>query len=328
MNETYLEAGRRGKNTWPRYLLGVVFALLMWFVVGGWVSVALGSLLDAPAGQIVTEPSSVGPIAGYLVISASFPVFLLGTVLAVALIHRRSPLTLVTGRRRIDWGRVGTGFGAWFALAVLGGLVGFLIYPSYYSFGPSLAAFVPFLLLALVLTPIQTPAEEVFFRGYLVQGSSLISGNFLFLAITSGVLFMLPHLANPGLDAAFLLLALYHFEFGAFLAWVSLRDGTLELAIGAHAANNHFGAVVLSFEGAALNTPSLFYTDRLVPAYSLIQFLVAAALFYLAVFVLFKRRPKWVRSTPAPLAVGSHRSSEAFPKQQEEGGTRYGAAEG
>jgi hypothetical protein len=34
MNETYLEAGRRGKNTWPRYLLGVVFVLLMWFVVG------------------------------------------------------------------------------------------------------------------------------------------------------------------------------------------------------------------------------------------------------------------------------------------------------
>jgi hypothetical protein len=63
-----------------------------------------------------------------------------------------------------------------------------------------------------------------------------------------------------------------------------------------------------------LNTPSLFYTDRLVPAYSLIQFLVAAALFYVAVFVLFKRRPKRVRSTPAPRAVGSHRSSEAFPK--------------
>jgi hypothetical protein len=114
----------------------------------------------------------------------------------------------------------------------------------------------------------------------------------LFLAVTSGVLSMLPHLANPGMDSAFLPLALYHFGFGAFLAWVSLRDGTLELAIGAHAANNLFGAVVLGFEGSALNTPALFYTDRFVPAYSLIQFLVSAALFYLAVFVLFKKRPK------------------------------------
>ncbi len=52
---------------------------------------------------------------------------------------------------------------------------------------------------------------------------------------------------------------------------------------------------MLSFEGSALNTPSLFYTDRFVPAYNLIQFLVIAVLFYLAVFVLFKRRPE--RST-------------------------------
>src|SRR3712207_1221567 len=104
---------------------------------------------------------------------------------------------------------------------------------------------------------------------------------------------MLPHLlANPELDSNFVLVALYYFAFGAFFAWVSLRDGTLELAIGAHAANNLYGAVVLGFEGSALNTPSLFYTDRFVPAYSLIQFLVAAVLFYLAVFVLFKRRTK------------------------------------
>lgn len=186
------------------------------------------------------------------------------------------------------------GLGVWFVLAVLASLVGFLLDPSAFSLGSNLAAFVPFALLAIVLTPIQATAEEIFFRGYLVQGASLISPNFLFLAVASGVLFMLPHLANPGLDSGFLLVALYHFAFGAFLAWVSLRDGKLELAIGAHAANNLFGAIVLSFEGSALNTPSLFYTDRFVPAYSLVQFLVAAALFYVVVFVLFKRRTKKV----------------------------------
>jgi hypothetical protein len=64
---------------------------------------------------------------------------------------------------------------------------------------------------------------------------------------------MMPHLlANPEVEAGFLLVALYYFGFGAFLAWVSLRDGTLELAFGAHAANNLYGAVVLSFEGSAL----------------------------------------------------------------------------
>ena len=292
VNETYLEAGRRGKNSWWRYLLGVIFIVFMWFVVGGRASLALGNVLGISPEQIATDPSAAGPIAGYLVISASFPVFLLGSVLAVTFLHRRSPLTLVTGRRYIDWRRVGTGLGVWFVLVVLGGLVGFFLDPSAFSLGPNLAAFVPFALLALVLTPIQTTAEEVFFRGYLVQGASLISSNFVFLAVASGVLFMLPHLANPGLDSGFLLVALYHFGFGAFLAWISLKDGTLELAIGAHAANNLFGAIVLGFEGSALNTPSLFLTDRFVPVYSLIQFLVTAALFYVVVFRLFKRRTK------------------------------------
>jgi membrane protease YdiL (CAAX protease family) len=290
--ETYLEAGRRGKNTWWRYLLGFVFVVFMWFVVGGRVSLLLGNVLGISPGQIATDPSAAGPIAGYLVISASFPVFLLGSVLAVTFLHRRSPLTLVTGRQSINWGRVGTGLGVWFALAVVASLVGFLLDPSAFSLGPNLAAFVPFALLALILTPIQTTAEEVFFRGYLVQGASLISSNFLFPAVASGVLFMLPHLANPGMDSGFLLVSLFHFGFGAFLAWVSLKDGALELAIGAHAANNLYGAIVLGFEGSALNTPSLFLTDRFVPAYSLIQFLVTAAIFYVVVFVFFKRRTK------------------------------------
>jgi uncharacterized protein len=304
--ETYLEAGRRGKNSWWRYLLGVVFILFMWFVVGGRASLALGKVLGISPEQIAADPSAAGPIAGYLIISASFPVFLLGSVLAVAFLHRRSPLTLVTGRRHIDWRRVGTGLGVWLALAVLASFVGFFLDPSAFSLGSNLATFVPFALLALVLTPIQTTAEELFFRGYVVQGASLLSSNFLFLAVASGVLFMLPHLANPGLDSGFLLVALYHFGFGAFLAWVCLRDGTLELAIGAHAANNLFGAIVLSFEGSALNTPSLFLTDRFVPVYSLIQFVVTAVLFYVLVFVFFERRTKRFRS---------HRPSRAFPRQ-------------
>ena len=225
MNETYLEVGRRGKNTWWRYLLGVVFVVFLWFVVGGWASVALGNLLGISPGQIATNPSAAGPIAGFLVICAPYPVFLLGSVLVVTLLHRRSPLTLVTGRRSIDWGRVGTGLGVWFALAVVASLVGVLLDPSAFSLGPNLAAFVPFALLALIL------------------------------ALASGVLFMLPHLANPGLDAGFLLVALYHFGFGAFLAWVSLKDGTLELAIGAHAANNLYVVVFVLLKRRTRQVP-------------------------------------------------------------------------
>jgi hypothetical protein len=60
---TFLEAGGRGENAWWRYALGVVFVVFVWFVVGGWASVALGSLLGVSAGQVAAASSSAGPIA-------------------------------------------------------------------------------------------------------------------------------------------------------------------------------------------------------------------------------------------------------------------------
>ena len=87
----------------------------------------------------------------------------------------------------------------------------------------------------------------------------------------------LPHLANPGLDSGFLLVDLYHFG---------------------------FGAIVLGFEGSALNTPSLFLTDRFVPAYSLIQLVVTAAIFYVAVLCSSRGAPRRLRRRFASRAVG------------------------
>jgi hypothetical protein len=73
VNETYMEAGRRGKNTWWRYVLGIVFIVFMWFVVGGWASLALANLLGISPEQIATNTSAAGPIAGYLIIIAPTP---------------------------------------------------------------------------------------------------------------------------------------------------------------------------------------------------------------------------------------------------------------
>jgi membrane protease YdiL (CAAX protease family) len=149
---------------------------------------------------------------------------------------------------------------------------------------------VPFVLVALILTPLQTTTEELFFRGYLVQGASLISKSPIFLITVSAVLFGLLHLLNPEVDSGFVPLALYYLAFGVFLAWISLKDGTTELAIGLHAANNLFAAIVLSFPGSSFNTPSIFYIDWFAPWLDLVGFLALSALFYVMVFVMLKRR--------------------------------------
>ena len=49
---------------------------------------------------------------------------------------------------------------------------------------------------------------------------------------------------------------------GAGLAWVTLRDRTLELAIGAHAANNLSAALVAGYVGSAIPSISLWMLGR------------------------------------------------------------------
>jgi membrane protease YdiL (CAAX protease family) len=288
--ETYIDAARRGKHTWPRYLLGFLLILFFWQVIGAVVS---GFLITAFGGSVADtmNPLSLGGVQGFLVFNINFLIILAGIVLAVALIHRRSPRTLVTPRNRIDLKRVAQGFGAWFLIMCGFALVSFLLDPSIYWSGPDPAAFIPFALVALILTPIQTTTEELFFRGYLMQAASLISKNPLFLIIASGLPFMLVHLGNPEVGADFVTVVLYYFAVGAFFALISLKDGTTELAIGIHAANNLFIALVLNFSGSAFEgTPSLFYATSFDPVSELITFLVWCVLFYVLIFSTLKRR--------------------------------------
>ncbi|WP_228023979.1 type II CAAX prenyl endopeptidase Rce1 family protein [Synechocystis salina] len=79
---------------------------------------------------------------------------------------------------------------AWFVpYCQIGGLGQYLFYPDTFSFNSGLTAFALFVPLALVLTAIQTTTEELFFRGYIVQGASPIWSNRVFLAIVSAVIF-------------------------------------------------------------------------------------------------------------------------------------------
>ncbi|MBE9475094.1 MAG: hypothetical protein IMY85_09410, partial [Chloroflexi bacterium] len=72
---------------------------------------------------------------------------------------------------------------------------------------------------------------------------------------------------------------------GAFLAWISLKDGRLELAIGVHAANNLVAGLVVTFPESVLPTPAILTTTHFEPVFSLIAELIMCALLYLLVFV-------------------------------------------
>ncbi len=280
----YLDLVRLGKNDWWRYLLSVVLILLFWQFLGavpfallmGWY------LLDGdPATDLDTYGLRGDETSIFIVSMLASVFFLAGIFLAVRYIHGRPLRTLITPAPALDWRRAGQGFWVWFVIVALLSLAEALLYPGRYVWTPDLRRFLPFVFLALILIPIQTSAEELFFRGYLLQWVGLRWRNIWLLSALSGLIFGSMHTLNPEFQFNPLLLSVYYFLMGAVPAYVTLRDGRLELALGFHAANNLFAALFANYEITVMPTPSLFTIQT-----QDVLFAVPAACFGLLVFVL------------------------------------------
>lgn len=294
-NVTYVEAAGWGKYRWWRYVLGLMIILFAWMVVANVASALVALVLGGKEGAAALgrlDYAAFDPVGGFLVTMAGFPVFLAGILIAVSLIHQRHPRTLITAREKISWRRVGHGFVAGFVpWVLLGGLGQYLLYPDSFSFNSDLKTFALFVPIALILTAIQTTTEELFFRGYIVQGASLIWSNRVFLAIVSAVIFTLPHATNPesqegGWIGMFVGLFV---GTGLLYAIVSLIDGTTELAIGAHFANNIAYFLLFNWSGSFFAAPALFRISKYHARFYDITSLVLIPIFLVIVFWVFKR---------------------------------------
>lgn len=289
---SYVDAASWGHGSIWRYIIGTLSILFIWLIIGSLATavllIGLGVFQGIPTEdlvQLVLDPSLLGYIPYFLVLNFGFFFFLIGLWLSVTIVHRRSFRSLVTGKSTVSWQRMGMGFVVWAALLGIGTLVEFLVSPGTFTVTFDVRVFIPFAILAILITPLQTTAEELFFRGYLVQSGSLISRNRLFLSIWSGVLFALPHITNPEVASNFGVVLLTYFVLGAFLAWISLQDGTIELAIGVHAANNLMAGLLVTFPESVLPTPAILTTTHFDPVFSLVSELIMCALFYLVLFV-------------------------------------------
>ncbi|MGB3639064.1 MAG: type II CAAX endopeptidase family protein [Rivularia sp. (in: cyanobacteria)] len=300
MSQTYLDIARQGKNEWWRYLLGIIIILFFWFIVGG---IAAGIFLILPLAsqglssleltQQVEASLRKPSIQTYLIINIQFIFFCFGIFLSMKWLHQRRFLSLVGADAKIRWQRFFQGFGVWFLIQSILFAVSFILEPGNLELAFKPVQWLILLACALILTPIQTSTEELFFRGYILQGFGLITKQPLILMIVNGILFMLPHLANPEVQRGFLWMALYYFAFGVFCTLLTLKDNRLELAFGAHAANNLFVILFVSTKDSVIQVPAIWLAKETGSAQSgLIWFLVKCALFYLIIFGLGRKRER------------------------------------
>jgi hypothetical protein len=296
----FLQNVHIGQNKWWQYLLTVVVV-----VAGALIGqIPLAIIFATRAANYGLAAEEISEMADTLDMNAigidnngtlllailAFAFALWALYLGVQVIHRKPFRILITPAERINWSKIFFGFWLWMGLTVAAEIVFYLLDPGNYSFQFDPGKFFALFLIAVFLLPLQTSFEELLFRGYMMQGLSLISRyRWIPLLITSvafGALhFINPEVAEFGLGA----MMTYYIGVGLFLGIITLLDDSLELALGIHAATNIYGALFVTFDSSALPTAALFKMASVNITWMLIAFFVAAGVF----FLLAKKKYGW-----------------------------------
>lgn len=274
--EVFFSLTDSGLNGWWRYSLGVTLILLVGMLGGGLVHWMVASL-------------PLGSAREYLAANASLMTLLLVVLIVQVFLHRRPWRSLVTTHKTIAWGRVFQGAAVWGGIMLATVSLESALYPGRYVWSFEFQSWFFFLLLALLLTPLQCAAEELFFRGYFLQAMGRIFRNPFVPAVLSSLLFTAPHLFNPEAAAHGLgILAVTYFTMGLLLALLVLRDTGLELAIGLHTVNNFFLVMCFGYKDSPLPASAIFTSVSYDPAFSLASVVVGGLIFYAWFFVRAK----------------------------------------
>ncbi len=185
-----------------------------------------------------------------------------GLYLAQKKLHNRTFRSLITTGSSINYSKVLFSFFLWLGLNGVIQIVDYLIEPDL-VFRFNLLRFAALSLISIILIPLQTSFEEIFFRGYLMQAIGNTTTRPIIALLITAVSFGAMHLANPEVQAMGIGLSMaYYIGFGVVLGAITLLDNSLELALGFHAANNLFASIFVTFKSSALQTEALFIDEH------------------------------------------------------------------
>lgn len=218
-------------------------------------------------------------------------IFLIILWLWVKFIHKQSLRSLTTARSKVSWKRIFFAFGVWAVITSVLLAISYFSERENYEFNFKPVPFAILAVISIIMIPMQTSFEEYFFRGYLMQGIGVATKSRLLPLIFTSVLFGLMHIANPEIEKLGYILLVYYIATGFFLGIITLMDDGLELALGFHAANNLFTALLITSDWSALQTPSIF-KDKSIPSAGF-DVLLPVFIIYPLLLLLFAKIYKW-----------------------------------
>lgn len=304
--ERYVDEARKGRTALWRTIVGMIVVMFLFsattVIAVVAITMASGALEDREvAAEII--PAYMASAPGLVLMLASFSGLAFGVWLAVRLLHRRKGRTLLGSAGRISW--VNFARACFVAFASAAALEGTALLEDWDTERSAVGLdqwfirLVPFSLLIFL----QIGAEELAFRGYLLQSFAVRFRSWVIWATVPALLFSLGHWSSQvnlwgNLANVFAIVC-----FAAIATALVYRTGDLGGALGLHFGNNAFVILIISHDewlsGAALFVGPFFDKYDWTPADVVVSvaFSLVSTLLMLGV-LLYRRSPLHVRPLP------------------------------
>lgn len=303
IDNPFILAALRGDNSFWKYLGGTLVILGFWIM--GQTPMTLVMMVFAAVKKI--DPAQLADTSVlfengfdnnlYLFLAIlTFGIGDLGIWVVVRFMHKRAFLTLITPWKKLNWKKIFTAFFIFLAMTAVSEGIAYYVNPDNYVLQFQPVPFIILLLITVLVMPLQTSFEELLFRGYLMQGFSLLFRNTLPALIVTSVFFALMHSGNPEVSKfGFWTMFPYYCGFGLMLGFITLQDKSLEISLAVHAANNMFSSLFITFNGSALETDAIFLQKEMDPAQMMPFYFATMFIFLLICSFVFGW---WKKKTP------------------------------
>ena len=267
--QSFLDNSSTGKNNWWIWIVFTVIFIIVWQVIGSLPLVGscwLLKIVKVPGYSctleelVITGPSKA---PNFLLMHTTFLIGAASFYFFLKILHNKNLLKVLTERIQFDYKRSLFGLNIFFLSAVIPLLATLLTNSSELKLRGDIPDLLLITLIALIFVPIQAGLEEAFFRGYLLQGFSLLFKSRVLILIITSSLFAFLHLMNPepwSYGVGTYLISV--FLVGMFMGLITLVDGGIELAVGIHIANNLWVHLIVGLEDSVIPSSSLFITPN------------------------------------------------------------------
>jgi len=295
----FLERALDNQNQWWKYLVVILAGFVGANLIGAIpLMIVIGIKIYQNGGNIPVEPQNAMDFAAYgidqnLGLVLMLIPFVLGLVIVALMfkpLHKRTFSEVINGTKKIRWNKFFFATLIWAALMGIYLLVDYNLNPSNFEMNLNISAFIPLIIISVLLLPLQTTFEEVVFRGYLAQGIGAWTKSRWMVIIIPAIFFGLMHSLNPEVkEFGFWVAMPQYIIFGLIFGLTAILDDGIEVAMGAHAANNVFTSIFLTHKASVLQTPALLQQQEVFPQKETIALLVLGILFV----VILKSKYKW-----------------------------------